>query len=493
MTAVPPLPRWHRLSDRLNPILVREVQQALSSKAFLGTLFLALISVLVLAAVIATMTLGGDDTVGRGAFAACLGTLAPILVFILPLQAFFSMMQEVRAGSAEMLLLSHLTPAQIVRGKVQAAAVLFVLYLAIFAPLIALTYLLRGVDVGMIAFALLLALIVALAASSLGIAAGALTRARVLTPLWIAMVTVVLGIATGMAIAGGVGLVMEFAHFSRRAEFWQVLGSIALGLAAALWLFALVAKTQLTHPNENRSTPFRVFAVVSVLVIAGWIVLVADRRDLAEALPVFALVALTIYAGVGLFLTCEDDELSPRVRTQVPRHGALFAAPFLPGGALGFGFTLLWLALVLALGLWLPYLLVGGGRPWAVRSAIMIAEYLVIYLGYAAWLRRRLPRGPHGSWLARGLVVMTLGLACLGPMLIEVFLARRGVRWSPLHILNPFFTIDRFDLSGGVPVIWGLFVASILAVMLNIRALAVRMRDVRRASLDHRASRARAA
>src|SRR5262245_45204406 len=108
--AVPPLPaapgRWQRWSDRLNPILVREVQQAVKGRLFALSVFIALVIAVTIAVVVASRYEPGGRS-GRTAFNAGFATLIPLLVFVVPMQAYQSMRLELRSGIVEQLLLSR--------------------------------------------------------------------------------------------------------------------------------------------------------------------------------------------------------------------------------------------------------------------------------------------------------------------------------------------------------------------------------------------------
>ena len=78
--------RWSRWSDLLNPILVREVQQAIKGRVFMLTVVVALaISVVIAVAVAGDQDAGLQS--GRSAFDAGLATLVPRLIFVVPMQA----------------------------------------------------------------------------------------------------------------------------------------------------------------------------------------------------------------------------------------------------------------------------------------------------------------------------------------------------------------------------------------------------------------------
>ena len=148
------LPLGERVLDRFNPILVREIQQAVSGRAFLITVSVSLTCVVLVAMLIAWGDSGTQ--IGREAFIWTLRLFTPVAIFFVPLQAFISTRHEVSGGTAEHLLLTRLRPGAIVRGKLFAAMVQFIVFVSLFAPLMALTFLLRGVDVPTIAVLLAL-------------------------------------------------------------------------------------------------------------------------------------------------------------------------------------------------------------------------------------------------------------------------------------------------------------------------------------------------
>lgn len=439
---------WQRLSDRCNPILVRELQQSLRSRALTGALLLALLTLFGLSSTLGVMSaFDSDREHGREAFMASFGALVPFLTLLLPMQAFFSMMHEVRDGSAELLTMSRLTPRQIVRGKLQAAGVLFLLFLALFAPTMALTWLLRGISITLILLTCGFALLLALASSSLAIAVGALARSRQVTPMTIAVTTMGLGGITIGAIGSGVQLI-ETLERSPVSETLRILGTIALGLLAALWLCALVAQSQLTHPVENRATPFRIYFVALAAVVFAWVLGITSRTEWPMATAVAGMGFQIAFALPAMIMATEENGLSPRVRRQVPARAPLLAAPWLPGGRLGLIYVILLEGLVLGV-VWLAQLcdpVPAASRPYYFADQVQFAActgalYVIVHAALAARIRAWLGPGVAKSWLARSITVALFGVLMLAPLTIEAIAGHRLSRWTPLHVMNPFWTI----------------------------------------------------
>ena len=481
--------RWSRWSDRLNPILVREVQQAVKGRAFVLTVFLALgIGVVIaIAAAGEQQHRGGGG--GRMAFDAGLATLAPLLVFVVPMGAFQSMRLELRGGIVEQLLLSELRPWRIIAGKLCAAMVQFVLYVAVLAPLLATSYLLRGVDLPTIAMSLLFALLFCIAATSFAISSAAQGMLPALQGLTNLAVAFGLGV-TSFGLVGYIGsgeYVRDLGWLLRSRELGMVTSLVAGGGLAGSVLSALTAQSFLAHAFENRSTGFRTFLFGMVLLCYGWMWLFVDASNWGEAMPVMTYFLVMLGAVFGIFMTTEQQVLSPRARAHVPRSPLLaaLAAPLLPGRDRGMACLVLYLGLVGAIA-WCAwptsgprYFLDGISRLLGFTVA-----YVMIYLTIAKTVRGRLPATVVGNHLARFLVPFLVFLFSIVPVLLDVLL-RGGVRnWHLGHVMDPFFTIEdqAFRRDRGDTVLWGVVIAGLVALALQLPSLARGFLEVQAAS-----------
>jgi hypothetical protein len=488
-----------RIGDRLNPILVREVHQALNGKAFVVTAALALLAITIIALVVAS-----QDEVsprdGAEAFLNTLRVLIPILFFIVPFQAFLSMRAEVGGGTVEHLLMSRLSPAGIVRGKLLATTVQFAIYLAIFSPLLAMTFLLRGVDVPTIAVMLALAFIVALACSALGIACGALCR-------WKAFFKVVpfaiMLIGLGWLTAGAIEIVDELVRDMRQVlaadEFLHWFTSLVAVPIVATLLFAMIGSSALAHPYENRSTKFRLFSIGFVLLTFGWTIYNYKRMGPGSLRTYFDLGDQLLFAGAmcavalclfPFFAATEARALSPRVRRHVPRNPllAMLVAPLLPGCGRGLVFTLGLAGLVLG-GAWLlPSLYdAPAGDSWAWTSLIAAWLYVIFFSAVGCRVRSALSDAESRNWWARATVPIMLLAGTLLPLLASVVAGRSVMRsWSPLHLLNPFYTLDRLRRDEAEIMGW-LVGFTLLAVVLNLVVMVRGIQEVAAASKNRRA------
>jgi len=483
-----------RLSDRLNPLLSREVLQSLHGRTFLAALTLSLLAIVIVALSIAS---GADlqRPSGGDALVLSLQILAPVLLLLLPFRAFLSMRQEVSPGTVEHLLLSRLTPGRIVRGKLLAGCVEFGLFVSVFAPLLALTYLLRGVDVPTIALALAHAFAYALVATSFAVAMGALSRWPGGRALPLAILSLGLVYVTAGAVVGMSSFVLRLEELRDAGWDLEAIGNRFLPLAAATLLFLLVGGAALAHPYENRSTPFRAFALLGLLGGGAWM---AYGRHLALAF--YAASSGSWFPGppeVGwwrytaalcapfwLFAVTEDEALPLRAKARVPRRPlfALLAAPFLPGGGRG----MLWTTLLVAVAI----LGAPGSFDRSDNEAVLDAwAYAMLFAGLLRFGRHRwLPPGSRGTTLARLAAPVLLLLLSMLPFVVDLLIGDRRSSGNALHALSPVHLLrsgrhgDEFSgaLAG----------AAVLCFLCQVPAMWLGIEEVMKAS---RARRRRAA
>jgi hypothetical protein len=427
-------------------------------------------------------------------------TLLPLCVFVVPMQAYQSMRLELRGGIVEQLLLSRLRPRGILLGKLQAALVQFVLFVAVLAPTMATSYLLRGVDLPTIAISLGFAALLCVVATMFAIS----SAAQSLLPALQGVAN--LGIAFGLGMAA-FGLVIfvasgEYAGavgaLLRSGEFPAVASAMVLGAGFGALIAGLAAQSFLLHAFENRSTGFRLTLFALPVVAIGWAFAFLPAGSVHEVCLVLAVMLLFVGILFGVFMVTEQRELSQRVRAHVPKSAwrALLVAPLLPGrdrGTLCFVLFLLLLGVPAAV---LAAMLPGGfgrtavGASFALMAA-MAAAYALAYFSIARFVRSKLPPTIAGNNVARVLLPVILLAFIMVPILLDVF-GRGSVRWHWLHVMNPFWTIERFawrSWRSGDTEVTGIVVAALVALLvLQLPACWRGIAEVRAAAAARRAS-----
>src|SRR5271156_4604009 len=111
--------RLEGLGDRFNPIVVKEVRQALKSRQFVGTFLLLLLAAWA-GSIFGVSYLGESLDYGSPAvtfYAGFFFALCAASLVIVPFWTLRSIVEERTETTLELLQITALTPLQIVRGK----------------------------------------------------------------------------------------------------------------------------------------------------------------------------------------------------------------------------------------------------------------------------------------------------------------------------------------------------------------------------------------
>jgi ABC-type Na+ efflux pump permease subunit len=145
-----------KVSDRVNPILVKETRQALKSRQFSITFMLLLVVAWLISAGGALWAGPAIEfgSAGREFFILYYWVLSFAIFLVVPFGSFRSMLNERDHNTYELLSISTLTPGQIVRGKLSSSIVQILIFYSAIAPFIAFTSLLQGFDLPLVSFML---------------------------------------------------------------------------------------------------------------------------------------------------------------------------------------------------------------------------------------------------------------------------------------------------------------------------------------------------
>lgn len=217
--------RLDNWSDRLNPILVRELRQIFKSRQFIGAFGVLLLTAWIAAAwiVLLPQTLGnfgalqGADfstSLGRPLLAMIFAILSCVLFFPVPMTAFHSFTLEYKQDALEMLQVTILPAPKIVWGKIYACLIQGMVYLSALMPFLYFSYLLQGVGIFTIFGLLGVTLFTCLALTTAGLAAGSLAK----TPLSQVFYSLAMLFLTAISVLVFLGISMELV-LGRLSEF----------------------------------------------------------------------------------------------------------------------------------------------------------------------------------------------------------------------------------------------------------------------------------
>ncbi len=516
---VPVLPaaRWDRfeallsrLSDRLNPILVKEARQSLRSRQFTGTFFLMLAAGWVWS-ILGLAILGPDvaySADGPSMFYAYYVVLAFPLLIVGPYSAFYSLSAERQDRTYELVSITALNARQILSGKLCGVVLQMTVYLSAIFPCLAFTYLLRGLDIFTILLTVVYTCFMALGAAVLGLLLATLSPPR--------QRQIGLGLLFLVMLAGGfiINLTWIFSLIASQgaliesAGFWQVNLAWLVFYINGFALVFLAARSQLTTVSQNRSTDLRIALVVTQMSMLGW---AAWGQLVGGGNTIFAFIFLSVllWYFAGIFMTGEPQILSPRVKRDLPQSllGRVFLTWFAPGPGTGYMFVIAnMITMTLAanlpfvyiatrLGLAVPMTVSGAvvgtaiplrlTRPDVWETCIIVTSYVTIYLGLGKLMLGAIGRVAEVRLATRSLVHLMLVMFGGGiPWVLQMTLpSLRNSGYTLLQISNPVWTIWECCYKG-VPVVGPVLVASlpiaaIIVWALNLPSLAAELQQVR--------------
>jgi hypothetical protein len=455
-----------RLDDRINPVVVKELRQAVQSRFVTVTLLLFLVVLLVTIhiALLGTdlASGGGHFELGRGIFIALQVIVAVTCILFVPIYAGIRFAAERSSDNVDLLFISTIRPISIVSGKLFSAMVVAVLIYSAVLPFMTLTYLLRGIDLPTVFVVVALHMIVILASTMAALFLACIPAALPLKVIIGLIFTVSLFIVASYTAAGsgamaysGVGSQLNTWDFWAPALVFIEKTMLAIGL-----MFFLTVSI-VSPPSSNRALPIRLF------IIGAWIVELLLAVILAGVASrwgggFFNFEELILGSWIGgqvmllttglLVAICERDTWSPRVLRHVPRHPIGRAAMFVlsSGSAGGVIWTLGMIALTLG-SAWLVWRFTTSSGSYSdvpdfILAMCLLTGYAYCYAMTGALLRwlfrdKLLPR--VSAVFALGLLV----LGSVGPVILAFFIW--GHRWDDHEtfcmLLNPIGPLALWD------------------------------------------------
>jgi len=481
-----------KLDNRLNPVLVKEVRQAVRGKFFRFSFLLMLTVASVVSALLLTNLdpHGSELSSDSGAiyFFGMLTVFAASAMVLVPLQANRSMAAERDDRTFDALLISGLRPAQIIQGKWLASGMLLLLFTSTLAPFLVIGFTLFGLDLLTGIFQILFTASFAMTLSLLSIMLACGFKNKAIQSIALAFNALACVFAVIMWIT--FNSIALFSPFGRMPLSGMLITAgisfVALNLFN-LWAYGLTI-SMITHPEENRMFRVRIanllIAVFSVAVsLTVWLV----SRD-GEAVRVVVMNSYFVLLVLNIPLLTESDHLGVRCRHQVAKGGwrKPLAWLFLPGGSTGsrlFLFQLLIVSLPLLIPSngWLGSL---GTATRYTNNGIFACLAALVVLPAVALFPSSIASRPSCTPLRRNamrvLIPAMLPLFALISVLIGVLSDQRDMA-NGRTVLNAMYFIERSwnQLRAGDGfVLWGAIAA--LALVLHIAGLRRYKKQVRK-------------
>jgi hypothetical protein len=438
---------WRELE--LNPIVVKELRQSVRSWAVTGMLLLFLVVLFITSLaflVDQTFEVAGNEQLGGDIFRAFIVILAGASILFIPLYVGVRMAAERQENNTDLLYVTTLSPGQVIRGKFFCGAYLSLLLFSAFMPFMALTNLLRGVDLPTVFFILMFLFVVVCAAILLAIFIACLPVSR---PFKMLLALGEFGVS--FWIVGGVIFsafsMMRSGVGSMMAEkyFWSLTTTVGVVVAAAGGLFFILSVALISPPSANRAFWPRIYLtaiwLIGALLAGAWAWVESDPQ----------LILTWTYFGTLLLVASlvvtvsNNDPLSVRVRRTIPAAGLkrIIAFVFYNGAAGGVVWTMTLILITFFGTIGFPTMLgasLGKSYSW---PASVFSEFLDVYpplliyiFAYAltgVFIQRRfLPLRP--AKFAGLLAILVAGLSAIGPSIV-LFLMN-NLSWKNIEAIQ---------------------------------------------------------
>lgn len=477
--------RLDGLSDRISPLVVKEVRQFVRGRDFLASFVIGLALAVLISFVGSLEAMGGGLTAGRSTFTTLTLCLSLLGLAVVPIGAFTTLRTERQEQTLDLISLTSISSRRIVIGKLLAQVLKLTTFFAAMAPFVATSFLLGGVDLVSILATLAMLFLWSVWVSSAAMLISTAFQSRVMS-------TVMLGVfALGVFVLYSVGRSLMFMLFGGMGIYavgyrgplgastsqWWTFATILIGCVTTMMNIVLLAESRLALPTENRVPTLRIGFLVQFLVLVGWALVLAwawagvpGSSSVSDGLEVLASVHLT---AVALFaVTAGLDTTNPVAQPAGESRWPLLQAFLGASPASAAAYVTVQMVLFVAVGSYL--------RDWdasETRRLIAICGTILFFSGVPtlmAWRWRRFGLGPLH---ARGIALMMLAASLLLPDMVyylfvtsdQPFSANFAARhlFSPTRIPFNWDWIQRhgWDLA---PLIWAFVGAASYVALLRV-------------------------
>lgn len=431
------------VGDRMNPVAVKEFRQAVQSRWVIAILMLFLLVNLAIIGISVTLSVSPETSIdlGREVFSALMFLLLFTCMWFVPLYSGIRLTLERNDANIDLLFISTITPGGIVRGKLLAAMGLTLLIFSTCMPFMVLTYLLRGVDLPTIFFALAFGFTVCALANSLGIFAGCVSGSAIMRGI----VDVGVLISLIYLASGTAGMIHSTLFFGGwmfgGGSMWRTFGMYLVGEALAIGLLYVLSVAMVSPKTSNRMLVPRLY--ITGCWMATGVALAVWSAIEGLLMPIEPWIFLSGISFIILAVTSlgERDTWSPRIRRTIPRNRLLRPLAFLfyTGSAGG----IVWATMLFVTTMAIIYVSLNTTSIFGLSHNLaeecmnlsMTFGYILCYCLTVAALRPSLLRNvptPNLSVFAAFLGVVL----CLVPYLIAFFMENQWWHSLPWYLLG---------------------------------------------------------
>ena len=456
---------FEKISDSLNPLVVKEVRQAVRGKFLVVVLMLFLvIQLFTMGIFLANESASLSFNAGRTIFTTLSSILLATCLLFVPAYTGIRLASERSDTNVDLLFITTLRPRSIIWGKFLAALFLTVLLYSACMPFMTFTYLLRGIDLLSIFILLAFNLIIIAVGIQCAILIGCIPTNRVFKAiLGVIWLGAVIGIFVGTTVLSGELLNAGIGSQLNSWGFWRGALGVLGSAAALIGLLALLSTAVIRPLSTNRALPVRIF-VTAVWVLSGigmgiWSLTIRD----VGPLMLWAVLHILLCCIALFIAVSERERLGQRVRQSIPHEGGLrlLVFPFYSGAANG----VVWASLMITLTL----LAVWGRSTFFANSGWSssdFAEFMAVISGLglyafcyalaASFIRRTLLANRVASpytWII-GLILFVIASTII-PLLLFFVSGKWNEEWfiaSPVGLFAGLINSNDVVLFGSVAI-----------------------------------------
>jgi hypothetical protein len=455
-----------RLDDRINPIVVKELRQAVKSRLVAGMLLVFLgLQMLVAALVIGTRPERladpdfGSFHPGRDLFQVLQVGLLGACMMLIPIYASVRLSLERSDTNVDLLFISTLKPRSIISGKFFSALVLVVLVFSCCLPFLTFAYLLRGIDVQILLLVLALDAIFILLSLQACLFLASIPVPRMAKIVILVLAFFQLFYLFVFAVMLTEDMIRQSERFIREDVTWTGIGLAGLFALCATALLFCWSVALISPPSANRALPGRICLVAISLVTGGicwFLAFTTTTPSFDFVFVIWAVMSVSLFCLQFVISMNEREWCGNRVARTIPRFPLFRPLAFLfysgsAGGvmlsALGVGTTILAYGI---LGSLIPPRLYSHEEPWVSRCVTMFL-YTYCYALSAVLLRYYLLRDRINVEMTWVLGALLLGLGMSVPWILgfaihyQDFGRTYGLEWWNLG--NPFYALHMTSYS----------------------------------------------
>ena len=477
---------FRKLDGRLNPIVVKELRQAVRSRFVIAALllFLAIQLVIIWLFLMMNENIASDFDGGRRIFSVLQGVLSATCIVFIPIYTGIRFALERSGNNMDLFFVTTIRPRTIIWGKILAATILAVLLYSACMPFMTFTYLLRGIDLPSIFRSLASSFLVVLAAVHFAILAGSLA-ASIAMKILLALVGLIAMIQFlwGALYYSLVVAVSQARSPSSTGSFWALTWLTSSFFVAGMGLFHALSTAVISPTMSNRTFPVRAYLTLAWLVYGAVCFLFGDVSAGFPGVRPWAYTATLLFSA-GFWVAVSEREVpSARVARTIPRNRFLRGVAFLfyTGAAGGVIWAVLMIALTLGVAVACANLFPPSAATWftspdpyAVVKRIEIMGGMGLYAycyAISAVLIRRKFLSPKVKYSQTWMVALCLlALGAFFPLLIAYIAAPARFDYI-IDTLGVWTAANPFMLGNDLTRPTRLTFAAVWAIVVTLLAL----------------------